>query len=228
MKSNLIIIGNSTTAKTVCKFVKTHKLFNVIGFAVNKQYYKQKTFLGLKNFVIEDLDVYGDYYLFVAMQWNRLNADRKDVYIQLKSKGFRLANIISPNSIIHGTLQGDNCWIADGVIIDFDTVIRENVIVQIGAHICTNTDIGAHCFIGAKALVAGACKLGEQTFVGINATVLDEVLIGNNCLVGACTMVKRNLLDYSKIVCGNLGTCVKKYECAVEIEAKLLANKNIR
>lgn len=38
LKKKLIIVGTSTTARSVCKFVETYKLFDIIGFAVNRQY----------------------------------------------------------------------------------------------------------------------------------------------------------------------------------------------
>ena len=43
-KKNLVIIGTSTTAKTVLEFVEYYELFNVLGFAINRSYISSLTF----------------------------------------------------------------------------------------------------------------------------------------------------------------------------------------
>ena len=53
---NLIIIGLSSTARHVYSFVTYHKLFNVIGFAVNKGYHNSDTFNGLPVYDLESLN----------------------------------------------------------------------------------------------------------------------------------------------------------------------------
>lgn len=224
---NIIIVGNGSTANTVYQFIQKYNLFNIVGFAVNKKYHDKSTYLGYPNFVIEDLNVKGNYYLFVAAQWNRLNKDRRDLYTNLKLKGFKFANIISPYAIISGRIEGDNCWIADQVVIDFNTVIHSNVYIKVGVYISTNCVIQSHCFIGAKSMIAGACSIGEQSFIGIHSTIFDEVNIGDKCLVGACSVIKRNLPSYSKYINKYADVVVKQYDEDV-IESKLLANKNIR
>lgn len=226
MKHKLIIVGNGTTAETVYNFVEKYKLFEVIGFAVHRKYRTVDTFLGLKNYCLEELDKSCDFLLFIAMQWNRLNRDRREVYEELKSRGFKFANLVSPSSIIHGKLLGDNCWITDQVIIDSNTIIRSNVFVKVGSYIASNCVIDKHCFIGAKSIIAGGCFVGEQTFIGISTTVFDGVKIGDKCLIGACSIVKRDLLPFTKLVV--------KHEYRIktygenEIEQKLLFHKNVR
>ena len=42
---NLIIIGTSTTAISIYDIVNTYKLFNIIGFAVDKEYKKSEFFI---------------------------------------------------------------------------------------------------------------------------------------------------------------------------------------
>lgn len=226
----LVIIGNSTAAATIMKFVQHYQLFDIIGFAVNKEYMIENQYCGMPVYAIEDLEriISKDKdLLFIAIQWNRLNADRKKVYENLKSQGWHFANIISPNAIVNGKIVGDNCWIADSVVIDFGSTIGNDVFVKIGAFIADNVIISDHCFVGAKSTVAGGCNIGEQSFVGLNATIFDCTTIGRKCLVGACTAVKRNLPDFSRCK-----TVIDSYEIKQysenEIEGKLMFKKNVR
>lgn len=227
---NLIIIGTSSTARTVCAFVKQYNLFHVRGFAVNRQYIQKDTFCGLPVYAIEDLGCLmnkDEDFLFVALQWNRLNADRRKVYEELKGGGFRFANLISPHAVVCGTIAGDNVWIHDLAAIDFGATIGNNTFVKIGAVVGPNTTVSDHCFIGIHATIAGGVTVGEQTFVGVNATIFDCVRVGQKCIVGAATVVKRNMPDYSKSLPIGSATPFKQY-AADEVEGKLMFSKNVR
>ena len=55
VKKRIVIIGTSTTAKTVSTFIEHYGLFEIIGFAVNKQYIKETIFCDKPVFAIEEL-----------------------------------------------------------------------------------------------------------------------------------------------------------------------------
>lgn len=226
----LIIIGTSTTAATILQFVQHYKLFNVIGFAVNKSYLTADEYCGLPVYPIEELDTIinkDNDLIFVAIQWNKLNAERRSVYEKLKCEGWHFANLVSPHAVVNGQLIGDNCWIADNAIIDFGATIGNDVYVKIAAFVADNTTIHDHCFIGAKSTIGGGCTIGEQTFVGLNSTIFDCTTIGRKCLVGACTIVKRNLPDFTRCKTSS-DTCEIKQFGEDEIESKLMFKKNVR
>ena len=230
MKQNLVIIGTGSTAKVVYSFVEFYGLYNVLGFAVNRAYLNSSTYCDKPVYAIEDLERIMDKnndLLFVAIQWNRLNADRRFVYENLKAKGYLFANVVSPNAIIKGQLLGDNCWIADLVSIESGSTIGANCFMRAHAHIEDNTSIGDHCFIGANALIAGGCKIGEQSFIGLSATVFDDTTIGKKCIIGASTAVKRNMPDFSSCKTASCAYEIKQYTEA-EIESKLMFSKNVR
>lgn len=226
----LIIIGTSTTAATILQFVQHYKLFNVIGFAVNKSYLTADEYCGLPVYPIEELDTIinkENDRIFVAMQWNKLNAERRSVYERLKCEGWHFANLVSPHAVVNGLLVGDNCWIADNAIIDFGATIGNDVFVKIAAFVADNTTVHDHCFIGAKSTIGGGCTIGEQTFVGLNSTIFDCTTIGRKCLVGACSIVKRNLPDFTRCKTSS-DTCEIKQFGEDEIESKLMFKKNVR
>lgn len=228
--ARLCIIGTSTTAMTVAAFVLTHKLFDLAGFAVDRAYLSSATCMDLPVFAIDELKTVMDPdkdFIFVAIAWNRLNADRRDLYLRLKREGFRCANLVSPTATVYGELLGDNCWIADNAVVNFRSVIRNNVIIKEGAHISYDNDIAAHCFVGAHSFIAGGVSIGEQSFVGIRATIFDDVRIGRKCIIGGATVVKRNMPDFSKITVLSENFAMTRHS-EQDIENKLLFNKNIR
>lgn len=225
----LIIVGTSTNARHVYEFVKYYNLYDVVGFAVNEQYKDKETFKGLPVYSLEKLDEeFGksEVLLYVALLWNRLNADRKELFNSLKKDGWNFANLISPSAKIRGQINGSNIWIHDDVVIQNDTVINENCAIMAMSLVGANCEISKHCFLGAKSTVGGGTIIGEQTFVGMNCTVFDNTLVGKKCILGACTAVKRNVPDCS-VYKTSSNFEIKQYDESV-IEEKLLFKKNKR
>lgn len=227
---NIIIIGNSSTAKTAYCFITKYKLFHVIGFAIHERFITTKEYCGLPLFSIESLDKIIDKekdYVFVAIQWNYLNRVRKDIYNELKQKGFKFANLVSPTAVINGNIRGNNCWVADLAIIDFGAEIGNNVFIKMQAMIGPSAQIEDHCFIGACSRIGGASRIGVQSFVGISATIFDEVHIGTKSIIGGGTVTKRSQLDYT-IIKSRQELTVTIQSNSDEIENKLVAKKNVR
>lgn len=228
--NNLVIIGTSSTAKDIYGFVCRHQLYKVLGFAVDREYKAQDTFLDLPVFEIENLSSQinkEEDYIFVAMQWNRLNADRKYVYEKMKKQGYKFANIVSPNANLSSQITGENCWISDLACLDFRVQVGNNVYIKSGALVGSGSKIADHCFIGAHSSVGGATRIGEQSFVGLGATIFDKVEVGKKCIVGAATALKRNLPDFSVYKSNVENFIVKTYPEDV-IESKLMFSKNVR
>ena len=226
----IVIIGTSVAASNICKFIEKYRLYEVMGFAVNREYKTADTYLDKPVYEVENLDQVVDKqkdYLFVAIQWNRLNADRRKVYERLKSEGYRFANLVSPLASINGQLAGDNCWITDFVCVDTDAVIGNNVFIKVGAWVGDHAQISDHCFIGAKSTVGGGVKIGEQSFIGLGAIIFDDTIIGEKCIVGAATALKRNLPDHCVYKTNQDNFVLKEYSEDI-IEQKLLYRRNIR
>lgn len=230
-KPGLFIFGLSTTAKSIFTFVKKYELYDIKGFFVDINLKNTNSFCDVpvygfeENKELENFNTETDQ-LFIAIQWNKVNADRRKVYEKFKSLGYKLANIISPNAIIHGEITGDNCWIADGVIIDTNSKVGSNVFVKSNAFVGNDCKIGDHSFIGAGSFIAGDCVIGEQSFIGIKATIFDNVTIGKKCIIGACSIVKRNVDNFS-LIKTNINYTISVYDSAA-IEDKLNYKKNIR
>jgi len=230
MKRRIVIIGLSTTAERIYNFIVKHNLFDVIGFALDKEYIKEHSYRDLPIFDLATLESKIDSendLLFVAIAWNKLNRDRMNVYSELSRRGFHFANIISPNSQIYSSISNENIWIGDNVIVETGALIGSNTFIDHNAYIGTHSIIKSHCYLGAKSLIAGKCIISEQCFIGLNATVFDEITIGRKCIIGACTIIKRNIPEFS-IVKTNLNLNVIIQSNSDEIETKLDANKNKR
>lgn len=228
---NLVIVGIAETAWRVYQFVNRHNLFNVIGFAADKQYIKAPTYCGKPIFDIENLhnhiNVHEDY-IFVAIFWNHVNADRRGLYERMKSYNmYKFASLISPLASVRGSF-GENCWINDFVVIQEAATIDDNVYVMDSALIGHKSTVHSHSFIAIKSTISGACSIGEQTFIGTSALIFDRTKIGDKCIVGGGTIVKRNVPSYTRVKVLTEQTHEIKTFSSEEIEEKLCCNKNVR
>ena len=165
--------------------------------------------------------------LFVAVLWNRLNADRRKLYHKVKGMGYKLANIISPTACVRGEILGDNCWISDGVFLQERTILGNDVFIMDNAMIGHRSTIEDHVFVTIRATICGSVSVGEQSYIGANATVFDEVKIGQKCLIGGATIVKRNVPDFSVVKIPNDTMIIRQYPEEV-IESKWQAHHNVR
>lgn len=231
MKEKIIIIGISSTSAFAYSTIKEYNLYDVIGFAVNRQYMTDDTFLGLPIYELEKLDKEfktEEVKCFVALLWNCLNSDRRKLYEYIKKMGFNCGNILSPKASIHiDTSKLENVWIHDFALIQPSAEIGNNVAIMGGAMVGNNTVVEDHCFLGAKSTVAGGCHIGEQSFVGINCVVFDDTAVGKKCILGACTAVKRNVPDFSIWKSSSADIQIKQYT-EDEIEKKLQFKLNVR
>lgn len=183
-----------------------------------------------KVYPLEELDQYIDKekdHLFVAILWNRLNADRRKLYQKVKDMGYKLANIISPMACVRGEIKGDNCWISDGVFLQEKTMVGNDVFIMDNAMIGHRSMIEDHVFVTIRATICGSVTIGEQSYIGANSTVFDEVKIGKKCLIGGATIVKRNVPDFSVVKVPNDTMVIKQYSEEV-IESKWQAHHNVR
>lgn len=232
---NLVIVGISDTADRIARFVERYSLYNIIGCTVNKEYVPEGGMaevggVNRKVFPLEELDKFIDKennLLFVAVLWNRLNADRRYLYEKVKSMGYHFANIISPNAQVRGELLGDNCWICDGVIVQEHVKFGNDIFVMDNAMVGHWTMVSDHVFIAIRATVCGAVDIGEQCYIGANATVFDEVKIGKKCLIGGATVAKRSVPDFSVVKIPSDTMIIKQYPEDL-IESKWLAHHNVR
>lgn len=110
---NLVIVGISDTADRIARFVERYSLYNIIGCTVNKEYIPEGGMaevggVNRKVFPLEELDKFIDKendLLFVAVLWNRLNADRRYLYEKLNRW-----DIILPISFLRKLRCVESCW----------------------------------------------------------------------------------------------------------------------
>jgi acetyltransferase EpsM len=99
-----------------------------------------------------------------------------------------------PRSIV-GTdvCVGPGSCLAPGSILTANVRIGSHCIVNVGASISHDTELGDYVNVNPGAVVAGNVRIGAGCYIGAGATIIDRVSIGEWSIVGAGAVVVEDL-----------------------------------
>lgn len=193
MTTRLIIFGTGDIAELAHHYFSVDSDYEVIGFAVDRQYLEAPQFCGLPVIAFEDLansHPPQDHAFFAALSYTKLNALRREKYLAAKAMGYRIASYVSSKaSILNDGRIGENCFILEDNTVQPFVTIGNNVTLWSGNHIGHHSTIRDHVFIASHVVVSGGCDIGENCFIGVNATLRDHVTIGARCVIGAGALI---------------------------------------
>jgi sugar O-acyltransferase (sialic acid O-acetyltransferase NeuD family) len=124
------------------------------------------------------------------------NETRRRIFELLRAKGAPIATIVHPRACV-----ASSCSIAAGtvvfagVVVNPDTRIGANVILNTSSSIDHDGVIGDHAHVSPGVHVGGTVSVGEGTHIGIGATLRNDIRVGSWCLVGAGSVVVESLPD---------------------------------
>ena len=83
------------------------------------------------------------------------------------------------NSVVNANTQiGKNCIINSGAIIEHDCTIGDHVHVATGATLCGGVTVGDETHIGAGAVVRQLIEIGRAATIGAGTVVIRNVIVG--------------------------------------------------
>lgn len=197
----VIIFGNKSTAREAYFFLKYYSDCEIVGFAIDREYYESDTLFQLPVIpfdIVETTFPPEKHKMFIAVGYVQNNKIREERYLQSKKMGYKLINLISPTAIIHPeTTVGDNCFIGHYTVISPDAKIGNDVIIGGSCMIGHDVIIGDHCFFSHGVSVAGSVSIGSCSYLAISSIVRNKVSIGKECVIGAGAIILENTEDRS-------------------------------
>ena len=145
-----------------------------------------------------------------AIEWQKLgpfrfiiaigdNATRSRLFGDLKNRGGTPETIIHPfTSIAPSAKIGAGTVVFGGVVVNADSQIGENCILNTACSVDHDGRIAAHTHLCPGVRLAGNVTIGERTMVGTGAICIPGISIGNDVLIGAGSVVVRNIPDNSR------------------------------
>ena len=197
----VVIVGLGETAELAYEYFTNDSQYEVVAFAVNKEYLDKDIFLGLPVFSLEEISEKIDkneVEMFVAMASRHLNRDRIGVYKQVKALGYKFTSYISSKAFVwHNVEIGENCFILENNTLQPFTKVGNNVIMWSGNHLGHRSVIEDNCFITSHVVICGFCKIGENSYLGVNSSIADNVKIAKDNFVGMGAVVNKNTKEDS-------------------------------
>jgi sugar O-acyltransferase (sialic acid O-acetyltransferase NeuD family) len=197
--SKVVLFGAGSLAEVVHFYLTHDSPHQVVAFTVHQSHLKATEFHGLPVVPFETLEqTYppGEFKMYVAVGYLKLNTVRAAIYQEARNKGYELITYINSKCTHWGdTKIGDNCFIFEDNTIQPFVTIGNNVSLWSGNHIGHHVTIGDHCSITSHVVVSGHVKIGTHCFIGVNATIRDQVTIGNSCIIGAGSLIMRPCRD---------------------------------
>lgn len=199
--AEVIIFGGGETALLAYEYFTHDSDYQVIAFAMDKEYIKEQEIYGLPVIDIDDAEKkypVDKYKGFVAASSTKLNRVRRDLYNRVKSKGYQLVSYVSSKAFVwHNVIIGDNCFILEDNTLQPFTEVGNNVVMWSGNHLGHRSVINDHCFIASHCVISGFCEIGESSFIGVNATLENDVRIGEDNFIGAGAIIRKNSVGKS-------------------------------
>ncbi|MDD2272298.1 MAG: acetyltransferase [Desulfuromonadaceae bacterium] len=201
MKEKIFIFGASGHAKVVIDIIERQGLYD-IAFLVDDDPSLKGTELygyhviGGKMELLEIRDqVYGG---IIGIGSNRA---RISVAKWLTDNRFNLVSAFHPSAQLgRGVTVGVGTVIMAGAVINSDSKVGRNVIVNTRASIDHDCIIGDGAHIAPGTTLCGTVGIGEGTFICAGATVIPNLTIGSNVIIGAGSTVVRDIFDGVTVV----------------------------
>lgn len=203
----LVIIGAGEFAEIAYEYFTYDSMYDVAAFAVESAFYDKNELFGKPIIEFEKIQKQyppGNFYVFVAMYYGKLNRVRTRLYEKCKSMGYRCASYVSSKAFVwHNVQIGENTFIFEDNTIQYHVKIGNNVVLWSGNHIGHRTVIEDNCWLTSHDVVSGFCRIGRNSFIGVNATIGDEVAIGEDSVFGAGAVTVKSLPDIAGVYVGN-------------------------
>ncbi len=127
------------------------------------------------------------------------NEVRCEIYQRIIEKSDRscIGNLISLEATVVSEKYDNNggVFIGARTYIGPDAVISDFTIVNTGAIVEHDCEIGKGSFLGPACTLAGGVIIGEHVFLGVGSTVTNHLTIESDITIGAGATVTKDLVE---------------------------------
>jgi len=194
--AKLIIFGAGDIARLAHYYFTRDSEHEVVAFSVDQKYRQADSFQDLPLVSFEEIAKSyppGEFRMFVALSYARMNKLREEKYLQAKEKGYELVSYVSSRcSFLTDHPVGDNCFILEDNTIQPFVNIGNDVTLWSGNHIGHDATIEDHCFLASHIVVSGYVRIANNCFIGVNATLRNSITIAPETLIGAGAVIMKD------------------------------------
>ncbi len=210
----IIIIGNNEFAEIASAYFEKDYGYKTVGFAVERDYIRDDELLGRPVVAYEDLvSLYPPekYAVFAAPVYTQLNRLRQRFYEQCKTWGYEILSYVSPHAFVWDNVEiGENTFIFENNVVQYNAKIGNNVILWSGNHIGHSAVIEDNCFISSHVVISGYTRIGANSFLGVNSALGNNIVFPKESILAAGAVTSKSFEDKGSIYAGNPAKKIKK------------------
>lgn len=129
------------------------------------------------------------------------NARRREVFERLACAEARLVTVRHPSAVIGaGVHVGEGAVILAGVVVNRDTRIGRNTILNTSCSVDHDCVVADHVHVAPGAHIGGEVVIDCEALIGLGAVVLPQCRIGAKAIVGAAACVTRSVPAEATVV----------------------------
>jgi sugar O-acyltransferase (sialic acid O-acetyltransferase NeuD family) len=194
--ADVVIFGVGRGADVATRYLRHDSDHKITGYTVDDDYVKEPEFNGLPVVAFSKVTEHfspSTHRMFAPMGFQGMNSLRAEKYLRGKTLGYEFISYVSSRVSSFGTLNvGENCFILENNVFNFDVKIGNNVVMWSGNQIGDLSVLHDHVWLSSHVVLSGEVEIEEYAFLGINATVSNNVKVGAKCYVGANALITKN------------------------------------
>ncbi len=194
--SKLIIVGDSAFAEVAYECFTHDSDYEVVAFAVEKEFRNKDKLFGLP---VEDIETLEDKYppdehaVYAALVYSELNRLRTRLMGVARDKGYALASYISSRAFIwRNVVLGEHVFIFEDNTLQPFVEIGNNVVIWSGNHIGHHSKVGDNVFISSHVVLSGFVEVKDNCFLGVNSTLSNNLVVEKDCWIGPTVVITKN------------------------------------
>lgn len=184
----VIIFGVNMFSSVVYQTILKENNVEVVGFTLNAQYIKDKTFEGKSVYAFEDLESLFDmknFKILITIGYSDMNGNRMKVYNMCKDAGYAVYTFISEKAFVYSDQIGEGSILLPASFVGPHVSIGKCVILWNQVCIPHHSSIGDFSHMAGGTMVGGGANLGKRCFVGMNCSIKNGIDIGDETFIGA-------------------------------------------
>lgn len=211
-RKKIFVFGASGHAKVVTDIVERQGLYDIAFFVDDDPVLKGSRFYGYR--VIGGKQELLDNRNQISGGIVAIGSNRARIAIArwLADNRFNTVSAIHPSAQLgRGVVVADGTVVMAGAIINSDSRIGRNVIVNTCVSIDHDCVIGNGVHIAPGATLCGTVRVGDGTFICAGTTIIPNLTVGHDVIVGAGSAVICDVSD-GEMVAGSPARHIKKLE----------------
>lgn len=188
MKVKIVLIGGGGHCHSCIDVIESTEKFEIVGI-LDKSIPNSQKILGYPVLGNDSLipQLIKDNCVFAITAGQIKNPDvRFNLFNLVKKLGGTLPVIISPRSHVSKWASiGEATMILHDVVINANSKIGMNCIINTKALIEHDVQVGDHCHLSTGSIVNGNGTIGDKCFIGSNTTIKEGITISSGLVIGA-------------------------------------------